>query len=81
MVNATQRDTEGRTLSSSNNSTAIAEIGKAIKEAAKDVSSIPSVRETTERLLSVALVANPPTHRIEDTIEVILNEEESIEQR
>ena len=81
MVNATQRDSEGRTLSSSNNPTAIAEIDKAIKEAVEDVSSIESVQDTTARLLLSALKADPPRHRVENTIEVILEEEDSIEQQ
>ncbi len=62
-------------MSSSNMSNASAEIAKAIEEAAKGVSSDQSVQMSTERLLKSTLEAVPPTHRIEDTIAVILEEE------
>ena len=81
MVDTTQRDAEGRTLSRSNITTVGVEIGKAIEEAAKDVFCIPSVRKYTERLLSAALKADLQPHRIENTIDVIQEEEDSIEPR
>lgn len=54
--------------------TAAQEIAAAIAEASKKVSHNTSVQQSTERLLNATLEALPPPHRIEDTIELILEE-------
>lgn len=55
--------------------TAAQEIAAAIAEASKKVSHNTSVQQSTERLLNATLEALPPPHRIEDTIELILEED------
>ncbi|EEW56493.1 hypothetical protein SCH4B_4832 [Ruegeria sp. TrichCH4B] len=55
--------------------TAAQEISAAIAEASKRVSHNTSVQQSTERLLNATLEALPPPHRIEDTIELILEED------
>ncbi|WP_156025993.1 hypothetical protein [Sulfitobacter sp. 20_GPM-1509m] len=55
--------------------TAAQEIAAAIAEASKKVSHSTSVQQSTERLLKATLEALPPPHRIEDTIEIILDED------
>lgn len=55
--------------------TAAGEIVAAITEAARNVSHSTSVQESTERLLKATLEALPPPHRIEATIEIILEED------
>ena len=55
--------------------TAAQEISVAIAEASKKVSHNISVQQSTERLLKATLEALPPPHRIEDTIELILEED------
>ncbi|SEL76464.1 MULTISPECIES: hypothetical protein [Rhodobacterales] len=55
--------------------TAAQEIAAAIAEASKKVSHSTSVQQSTERLLKATLEALPPPHRIEDTIEIILEED------
>ena len=55
--------------------TAAQEISVAIAEASKKVSHNTSVQQSTERLLNATLEALPPPHRIEDTIELILEED------
>lgn len=56
--------------------TAAVEIAAAIVEAAKKVSHSTSVQQSTERLLNATLEALPPPHRIEATIEIILEEDD-----
>lgn len=55
--------------------TAAQEIAAAIAEASTKVSHNTSVQQSTERLLNATLEALPPPHRIEDTIELILEED------
>lgn len=55
--------------------TAAQEIAAAIVEASKKVSHSTSVQQSTERLLKATLEALPPPHRIEDAIEIILEED------
>lgn len=62
-------------MSNSSIQNASAEIAEAIKEAAKGVSNKVSTQISTERLLLATLKDVPPPHRIEDTIEIILEEE------
>lgn len=62
---------------STDKASALDEIAAAISEASKAISKNTSVQTSTERLLSATLEALPPTHRIENTIEVILGEDSS----
>ncbi|WP_299784329.1 hypothetical protein [uncultured Roseobacter sp.] len=55
--------------------TASEEIALAIAEAAQGVSVSVTAQTSTERLLISTLDVMPPTHRIENTIDVILEED------
>jgi hypothetical protein len=57
--------------------TASEEIALAITEAAQGVSESATAQTSTERLLIATLDVMPPTHRIENTIDVILEEDSS----
>ncbi|KNG91779.1 hypothetical protein [Pseudaestuariivita atlantica] len=62
---------------STDKASALDEIAAAISEASKSISKSTSVQTSTERLLNATLEALPPTHRIENTIDVILEEDSS----
>ena len=55
--------------------TASEEIALAIAEASHGVSRSVTAQTSTERLLMATLDVMPPTHRIENTIDVILEED------
>jgi len=62
-------------VTSPKKTTASEEIALAIAEAARGVSESVTAQTATERLLIATLDVMPPTHRIENTIDVILEED------